>query len=168
MRKRSRPQNLNSPVIGADSGTIQWFYVILTIVCAVFLAAGFFYAARQHFSAMDLGMKNSDLRKQIDGLNDEQRRLILSREVVRSPMEMRRIAQKKGLIERESPFQTVAAAGPAPAAKKLIERTVISSSSRPVSETSAPRSAKAFFPEGVAIAKPVKASSVSVSKEFAR
>ncbi len=38
---------------------------------------GVLFAARQHFSSMDFGMKNSKLRKQIDALQAEKRRLLL-------------------------------------------------------------------------------------------
>jgi outer membrane biosynthesis protein TonB len=65
---------------------LQWRTVILTLLCACVLAAGFFYAARQHFSTIDLGLKNSKLRKQIDDLESERRRLVLAKEVSLSPV----------------------------------------------------------------------------------
>jgi hypothetical protein len=67
---------------------IPWGSVILTLVCACALAAGFFYAARQHFSTIDLGLKNSKLRKQIEDLESERRRLVLAKEVSMSPVDI--------------------------------------------------------------------------------
>jgi hypothetical protein len=64
------------------------------LTCALVLTAGFFFAARQHFSSMDFGMKNSRLRKQIDDLESEKRRLMLAREVSLSPAEIRKAAVK--------------------------------------------------------------------------
>lgn len=62
--------------------------------CVAVLACGFFFAARQHFSSMDFGMKNSRLRKQIDDLESEKRRLMLAREVSLSPAELKKAAVK--------------------------------------------------------------------------
>ncbi len=70
------------------------------IVCCLMLISGFFYAGRQHFSAMDYGMKNSRLRKQIDELDAEKRRLILAREVSLSPAEIKKAAKKAGLTDQ--------------------------------------------------------------------
>jgi len=67
-------------------------------VCAVTLVCGFFFAARQHFSSMDFGMKNSRLRKQVDDLEAEKRRLLLAREISLSPAEIKKAAKKTGLM----------------------------------------------------------------------
>ncbi len=64
------------------------------LACATVLACGFFFAARQHFSSIDFGMKNSRLRKQIDDLESEKRRLLLAREVSLSPTELKKAAVK--------------------------------------------------------------------------
>lgn len=76
--------------------TIPWKYCVLTVICGLFLVAGFFYAARQHFSSMEYGMKNAKLRKQIDELSSEKRRLQLSKEIALSPAEIKKAAQKMG------------------------------------------------------------------------
>lgn len=76
-----------------------WKFFILTVICACILAAGFFFAARQHFMMMEFGLKNSKLRKQIDELESERRRLILAKEVSLSPMEITRAAHVAGLRE---------------------------------------------------------------------
>jgi hypothetical protein len=64
------------------------------LACMTVLACGFFFAARQHFSSMDFGMKNSRLRKQVDDLESEKRRLMLAREVSLSPAELKKAAIK--------------------------------------------------------------------------
>ena len=74
---------------------LPWRVFLLTLVCACILAAGFFYAARQHFSTIDLGLKNSKLRKQIEDLESERRRLVLAKEISLSPGELAR--NKRGL-----------------------------------------------------------------------
>ena len=45
------------------------------------VVSGFFLAATQHFSFMDFSIKNSRLRRQIDELEAEKRRLLVYREV---------------------------------------------------------------------------------------
>ncbi len=75
------------------------------MACAAVLACGFFFAARQHFSSMDFGMKNSHLRKQIDNLESEKRRLMLAREVSLSPAELKKAALKAkvAIVDAVSP-----------------------------------------------------------------
>lgn len=76
---------------------IPWKYCLLTLVCGLILVAGFFYAARLHFSSMDYGMKNAKLRKQIDELTSEKRRHELLREIALTPAQIKKAAQKLGL-----------------------------------------------------------------------
>lgn len=75
---------------------LPWRHRFLIIICAVILAAGFFLAARQHFMSMELGIINSNMRKQLDNLEAEKRRLLLAREVAYSPNEITRAAIKIG------------------------------------------------------------------------
>ena len=108
MRKRNRPYNRTAPAnTASEAAPFQWFYLFLTIACAAFLAAGFFFSAQQHLLAMSLGIKNSDLREQIEDLKGEQRRLVLSREIVRSPLEVKKIARLKGLDDGQPNIATV-------------------------------------------------------------
>ena len=81
------------------SNSRRWATYSLVLVCCLTLASGFFFAARQHFSSMDYGMKNSRLRKQVDELEAEKRRLILAREVSLSPGEIKKAAKKAGMME---------------------------------------------------------------------
>ena len=71
----------------------------LMFVCGLLLVSGFFFAARQHFASMDYGMKNSSLRKQVEELEAEKRRLLLAREVSLSPGEIKKAARKTGLTD---------------------------------------------------------------------
>jgi len=86
----------------------RWRTYSMMFVCAAVLIAGFFFAARQHFASMDYGMRNSRLRKQIDDLEAEKRRLILARETSLSPMEIKKAAKKAGLIGEEAATATMA------------------------------------------------------------
>ena len=67
MKKRNLPktkQTREQPRRERDP--IPWRYCFLTLVAALILVGGFFFAARQHFSSIDFGIKNSKLRKQIE------------------------------------------------------------------------------------------------------
>ena len=57
---------------------------------------------------MDFGMKNSRLRKQIDELESEKRRLLLAREVSMSPAEIKKAAKRAGLFGEEADEKVVA------------------------------------------------------------
>ena len=78
---------------------IPWRYCLLTLVCGLILVVGFFFAARQHFSSIDISIKNSRLRKQIEELEAGKRRLILAKEIALSPAEIKKAAQKIGFRE---------------------------------------------------------------------
>jgi len=80
----------------------------VTITLALLMISGFFFAGRQHFSSMDYSMKNSRLRKQIDDLQAEKRRLLLSREVALSPAEIKKAAKKVGLLDNPVVAETPA------------------------------------------------------------
>ena len=98
MKRRNVQRAYKASVM--SSGPTQWRLILLTIICAAIVAAGFFYAARQHFSTMEFGLKNSKLRKQIEDLEAERRRLILAKEVSLSPLEVTRNAQSLGFREQ--------------------------------------------------------------------
>ena len=85
--------------ITRERDPLPWRYCFLTLVCGVALAVGFFFAARQHFSSMDYGMKNSKLRKQKDELEAARRQLLLNKEISLSPGEIKKAAKKIGLTE---------------------------------------------------------------------
>ncbi|MBS1792945.1 MAG: hypothetical protein JSS81_03780 [Acidobacteria bacterium] len=108
MKKKSLPKTGKSDKIRREKDPIPWRYCILTLVCGVFLVGGFFLAARAHFSSIDFGIKNSGLKKQIDDLESEKRRLLLLKEIALSPAELKKAAKKLGLTEiTASSFETV-------------------------------------------------------------
>ncbi len=82
-----------------EHNSIPWRYCLLTLICGLFLVVGFFGAARQHFSSIEFGIKNSKLRQQITQLEAEQRRMLLTKEVVLSPAEIKKSAKKIGFTE---------------------------------------------------------------------
>ena len=79
----------------------RWRTYTLILTCTLLTVSGVFFAGRQHFSWMDYGMKNSRLRKQIDDLQAEKRRLLLAREISLSPIEIKKAAKKAGLTDAE-------------------------------------------------------------------
>ena len=76
----------------APAKELSWSFILLVLVCACVVATGFFFAARQHFTSMDYGIKNSKLREQLRNLEAEKRRLMLAREVASSPLAIRKAA----------------------------------------------------------------------------
>lgn len=125
MRRRNATPLAARTFAQPATASISWGYFVLTVVCACVMAAGFFLAARQHFNAMDFGMKNSKLRKQVEELQAEKRRLTLAREIALSPAEIRKAARGLGLRERgtsDAVAMTASApAGKTPAAPKPVE-----------------------------------------------
>lgn len=91
IRTRSRP------AVASSSRELSWSFILLIIVCTGVVAAGFFFAASQHFTSMDYGIKNSKLREQLRNLEAEKRRLLLAREVASSPLAIRKAARGLGL-----------------------------------------------------------------------
>lgn len=93
--RKPRPTSLSQRGIG----NLPLSYLVVLAICGCVIAAGFLLAARQHFMSMDLGMKNSKLRKQLEDLETEQRRLMLAREVALSPKEITKTARNLGFVD---------------------------------------------------------------------
>lgn len=95
------------------------YYCVATLCCAV-LVAGFFFAARQHFSSMEYGLQNSKLRHALDELQSEKRRLLLNREIAISPVELKKAVRRIGFMDTPAnQAMTIKAQNPA------AQRTVI-------------------------------------------
>lgn len=95
MKKRTR--TVTSKTRRTDrQGGLGWKFYSLASVCLVALAAGFFLAARNHFSSVTTAFGNSELRKQLNDLEAEKRRLMLAKEVALSPLEIKKSARKLG------------------------------------------------------------------------
>ena len=99
MKKRNLPKNSKREKIRRERDPVPWRYCLLTLVCGVLLVGGFFLAARSHFSSIDFGIKNSSLKKQIEELEADKRRLLLAKEVALSPGEIKKAAKKLGLTD---------------------------------------------------------------------
>lgn len=99
MSRRNLTKNKITKQIRRERDPIPWRYCFLTLVCGLALVVGFFFAARQHFSSMDYGIKNSKLKKQKSELEDAQRQLILDKEIALSPSEIKKAAKKLGLTD---------------------------------------------------------------------
>jgi hypothetical protein len=99
MKKRNLPQNTKNERVKRQRDPLPWRYCFLTLICGLILVGGFFYAARQHFSAIDYSIKNSKLRQQKEDLQSDQRRLYLNREISLTPNEIKKAAKKIGFQE---------------------------------------------------------------------
>lgn len=109
----------NAPSI-ADAAPRARTYLLI-VICMLLFVAGLFFAARQNFSSMDYGMRNSRLRKQIDELESEKRRLLLAREISMSPTEIKKAAKRVGLFGEETSEQVVAQVTAATKEKAVVQ-----------------------------------------------
>ncbi len=133
--RQAHPKNTSSREIGP----LPWSYFVVIAICGCVLAAGFFLAARQHFTSMDLGMKNSRLRKQLEDLESENRRLLLAREISLSPSEITKTARNLGFIAVTTPTTAVPVpfstkAAPAALLKAVVESAPVAAA-KPIAIT---------------------------------
>lgn len=91
VKRTNRRKNTRPP--------LAWRGILVTTFCFCVLFAGFFFAASHHFSSMDLGMRNSELRNQLDELQAENRRLLLAKETAMSPGRIRDVAKNIGFAD---------------------------------------------------------------------
>ncbi len=99
MKKRTLPKVKNTQKIKRERDPLPWRYCLLTLVCGFVLVVGFFFAARQHFSSIDYGIKNSKLKNQLEEVVAEKRRLLLEKEIALTPSEIKKAAMKLGFTE---------------------------------------------------------------------
>lgn len=69
----------------------------LQLGCALVIAAGFVFAAQQHFAAVHYGYESEILRAQRQELLEEQQRLLLEKERASSPSRLESAARQLGL-----------------------------------------------------------------------
>ena len=108
--QNNRTQNTKKKQTSRKGNRIPWRYCVLTLVCGLLLVTGFFFAARQHFSSIDYSMKNNRLRRQLDELEADKRRLVLAKEIALSPAEIKKVAKKIGFTETVNKIAAVPAA----------------------------------------------------------
>jgi len=96
---RTRTKRSTEAASTLPATTLTWPYIIVVVLCACLIGAGFFFAARQHFMSMENGIKISKLRQQLEGLENENRRLRLAKEVAMSPTELRRAYRTVAVAE---------------------------------------------------------------------
>jgi hypothetical protein len=95
MKRRNTHRNRTSSTANG-AAFFSWTHFAITAIAAIVLAAGLFFAASQHFNSMELGIKNAKLRSQLAELENEKRRLELSREIALTPAELKRSAKTLG------------------------------------------------------------------------
>lgn len=139
MKKRNTPNEKKDRIV-RERDPIPWRYCLLTLVCGLLLVVGFFWAARQHFSAMDFGIKNAKLRDQRKSLEDEQRRLYLTKEISLSPGEIKKLAKKIGLQDLTPANMEVIVPENKP--EKVEDKTLIATSKKPDEKNKANSTAK--------------------------
>jgi uncharacterized protein HemX len=69
----------------------------LLLFCALVLAGGFVFAARQHFAAVQYGYESEALRKEREQLVREEQQLLLEKEKASSPAQLESAARALGL-----------------------------------------------------------------------
>ena len=147
---------------------IPWRQCLLALVCGLFLVVGFFGAARQHFSSIDFGIKNSKLRKQVEELEAEQRRLLLTKEVVLSPGEIKKAAKKIGFTEMSASnievFRNNAETQQKTAANKIADPKPV----KETSKTEAKRETAASEKDAKKKDKPLEAKEKKVKPQLAK
>lgn len=95
MKRRTRTTTHRSNAKKAQ-GKSNWKYNFFCVVCVIFLLGSLFFAGRNHFASINNGFKNAQLRKDIEDLQAEKRKLTLSKEMAMSPAEIDKAARKLG------------------------------------------------------------------------
>jgi hypothetical protein len=145
-----------STALTVETTALPWTFMFLVIVCAGVVAAGFFFAARQHFTSMEYGIKNSRLREQLQNLETEKRRLLLAREVATSPIAIRKAVRGMGLQQSSEVTAVVAKQRSAPENKVFSTPDVI--------KTADGRSAERLPIIRTSLARPVEVKSTGESR----
>jgi hypothetical protein len=128
MRKRT-PRPAPTLRNTAPKTAPSWNYYVAATAVSCVLVAGFFLAARQHFSSIDFGIKNSRLRHQLDELQAEKRRLLLSKEITLSPAEIKKAAKRVGFVDAPQ-AERVSMNSSSPSVQKMAVKAI--ETSRPV------------------------------------
>lgn len=148
MKRRTRNTTHKSRRKTGD-GQPGWKFYTMAVVCVVLLLGSLFFAARNHFASIKFAMKNAEIKKGLQDLEAEKRKLIISKEVAMSPAEISKAAQKLGFANMtaknieavpsktdvakvskagSAPGQMVASLNQAPPAKKVAKTGLVTPS----------------------------------------
>src|SRR5262252_1175363 len=94
-RKRQM-SDFNSRVYRERDVAALWRLAVL-LMCGLALAAGFVFAARQRFVAVQVGYQIEDLRREQQQLLEQRRRLELMKEQISSPARLEVAARRIGM-----------------------------------------------------------------------
>lgn len=182
MRKRTTPTAHPTNISSRDISPLPWSYFVVIALCGCVLAAGFFLAARQHFTSMEFGMKNSQLRKQLEDLESEKRRLLLAREISLSPAEITRTARSLGFYDvgggtssfavsasdkTVKPLFLKASVDRLPAIEAIPASITMTAYQRPVKAVQSEKTVKPVAPEKLVVKKLEAAKQKTIKTELA-
>ncbi|HXF43560.1 MAG TPA: hypothetical protein VNK26_07450 [Pyrinomonadaceae bacterium] len=106
------------------------FYIIITITFVAIIASGLFLVAKQQLAIYEIGIKKSNLKKQMEELEAEQRRLLAEREIARSPVEIKKAALRMGFRESNASLISYRAKAEVETKQPLVEPTVLKLNSK--------------------------------------
>ena len=163
MSRKKNSQNDQSKKTKRQANPVPWRYCVLTLFCGLLLISGFFFAARQHFSSIDYSIKNSRLRKQLDELEADKRRLVLAKEIALSPAEIKKVAKKIGFTEATDKLSNSVPAGVNSAVKQSADKLKQTISNKieavkKIAETPVKEAIKVEKPQNTRDDKPDKSS----------
>ena len=91
------PLQLHNATIRRERDNRALQRLAVQLGCALVLAGGFVFAARQHFAAVHYGYESETLRVERQKLLEEQERLLLEKERASSPARLESAARQLGL-----------------------------------------------------------------------
>jgi hypothetical protein len=142
---RRIPSKQRNALIAREQDRDAFLRLGLLLVCGLGLASGFVYAGRQHFAALKYGYETENLRRERDELVEAQRRFLVQREEVASPVRLERAAREIGMqplqpaqvdpLRQPNSLKTNEVAGPPEKRKPGIVQTKTKAENKPTSRT---------------------------------
>ena len=117
---RELPSRQRNSIIRRERDVRALTHLALLLCCALILAGGFVFAARQHFAAVQYGYESENLRRERDQLQEDQQRLLLDKEQASVPARLEFEARRLGL----RPLQAVQVGTPKVNAQSQLPVTV--------------------------------------------
>ena len=94
--RRVPSRQRNRPIVRErDRGAVKRFALLLA--AGLILAGGFVYAGGQHFAALKFGYETEKLRNSLTEAREQQRRLLLEKEIASSPARLEQAARQLGM-----------------------------------------------------------------------